>query len=507
VEQGRLDEAVASLQQAQRLQPGDAETYHNLGIALNAQGKLDEAVASLQQALRLKPDFVEAHNNLGNALQAQGRLDEAVSCYRQALRLKADCAEAHSNLLLSLHYRADVTLRELAEAHADYERQFAAPLRSTWKPHGNVRNPERQLRLGFVSPDLRRHPVAYFLIRFLENLDRGQCEAICYSNRPAKDDVTTRIQAAAATFRDVFAWSDEHLVEQIRSDQIDILFDLAGHTAKNRLRVFARKPAPIQVTWLGYVGTTGLRAMDYILADRHVIPAGAEAYYCERVLRLPDGYVCYDPPSFAPGVLPLPALERQYVTFASFNNPAKIAPQVVAVWATILRRLPQARLVLKYKALHEASVAVRFREMFAGHGIDPGRVALAGWSGHQEFLEQYNGVDIALDPFPHNGGMTTCEALWMGVPVITCPGTTFAGRQSLTHLSNIGLTETIAHNLDEYADLAVALAGDLARLAAIRAGLRSQVAVSPLCDGQRFAGNLMKLLRGAWREWVAGGQK
>ena len=505
--QGELAEAVVSFQQALRLQPDNAEAHNNLGATFKQQGHLAEAEASFQTALRLRPDYSEAYSNLGSALVAQGKVTEGLACYERALRLKPDSAEAHGNRLLALQYRDGVTPSELAEAHAEFGRRLAAPLRATWKPHSNAPDPERRLRLGFVSPDLRRHPVGYFLIRLLENLDRGRGEAICYySNRPT-DELTTRIRAAATTWRQVFGWSDQRLAEQIRADQIDILFDLAGQTAQNGLLVFARKPAPVQVTWAGYAGTTGLEAMDYILADRYEIPPQAEGYYREKVLRMPDGYVCYDPPSYAPPVSPLPVLERGYVTFGSFNNPAKIGPQVVAVWAKILQRLPLARLVLKYQGMDDAAVARRLRELFAGHGIEPGRVELLGWSPHPELLAHYHRIDAALDPFPYNGGLSTCEALWMGVPVLTCPGETFASRHSLTHLSTVGLTETISGTLDEYVELAVSLAGDLPRLAEIRGRLRPQVDASPLCDGKGFADNLMQLLRGVWRDWVAQGRR
>jgi predicted O-linked N-acetylglucosamine transferase (SPINDLY family) len=291
------------------------------------------------------------------------------------------------------------------------------------------------------------------------------------------------------------------LAKTIRADRIDMLFDLAGHTARNRLLVFARKPAPIQVTWAGYVGTTGLSAMDYILADRYEIPPEGEPYYREQVLRLPDGYLCYDPPAYAPSVSPLPALSLGFVTFGSFNNPAKISRQVIRAWSQILQRVPQSRLILKYNGMDDVANVNRLASEFSNHGVDPVRIECLGWSPHEGLLAAYSHIDIALDPFPYNGGLTTCEALWMGVPVITCPGQTFPSRHSLSHLSVVGLTETIARDREEYVGLAVALATDLTRLAALRAGLRDRVAASPLCDGQRFARGLMHVLRETWRQW------
>jgi predicted O-linked N-acetylglucosamine transferase (SPINDLY family) len=501
--QAKFEEAAASLQQALRLKPDYAEAHNNLGTVLQELGKFEQATASLQQALRLKPDFAEAHNNLGNVFCEQGDLEEAVARWHEVLRLKPDCAPAHSNLLDTLHYRAGVTLAELAQAHADFERRHAAPLRTTWQPHRNDPDPDRPLRLGFLSPDLGRHPVGYFLIRAVEHLDPSHYAVLCYSNRVNPDELTARFRTAAAAWHDVAGWSDAQLAEHLRADRIDVLFDLAGHTAKNHLLIFARKPAPIQISWIGYEGTTGLAAMDYLLADRHLIPPEAEVHYHERVLRLPDGYVCYEPPGFAPPVSALPAQATGQVTFGSFNNRAKLTPQVIAVWAQLLERVPGSRLVLKYRGLDDPTLRRRMRQLFAGYRIDPARVEYRGWSAHAQALAQYGDIDVALDPFPFNGGVTTCEALWMGVPVVTCPGETFASRHSLSYLSTLGLTETIAGDLEEYVERAVTLAGDLDRLAALRARLRGRMATSPLCDGKRFAANLQALLRDVWRQWAA----
>jgi predicted O-linked N-acetylglucosamine transferase (SPINDLY family) len=504
--QGNVDEAVACFGRALALRPDFFEAVSNQGFALQYLGKLDEAVACYRRALEGNPELVGALSNLGTALAYQGKLDEAVECYRRALQLKPDYPETHSNLLFTLQYRAGTTLAELAAAHAEYDRLHAGPLRAAWRPHENVRDPQRPLRLGFVSPDFGRNPVGYFLIRALENLDPSQWQTVCYCYRVNNDELTARFQAAATLWRDVRGLSQERLAERIRADRIDILFDLAGHAGRNRLLAFARKPSPIQVTWAGYVGTTGLTAMDYILADRYEIPPRFDGYYCEKVLRMPDGYVCYDPPGYAPPVSPLPALKRGYATFGCFNNPAKIGGRVVEVWAEVLRRLPQSRLVLKYKGINDPSIAGPLASQFAARGIDPGRLEFLGRSPHAELLQQYQSVDVALDPFPYNGGLTTCEALWMGVPVITLPGETFASRHSLSHLSNVGLTETIAGTLEEYVELAVSWAADLPRLAALRSALRERMAASPLCNGRRFAANLAAVLRDRWQRWIAEGQ-
>lgn len=499
--QGKIDEAVMAYQQSVRLLPDYAEAYTNLAIALWSQGKLAEAATQCQKAIALKPNHVEAYSHMAVILKHQGRLEDAVACYREALRLRPYNIQAHSNLLFALHNCAGITAAALASVHEEFERLYTAPLRASWQPHANRRDPARKLRLGFVSADLASHPVGYFLIRLVDNSDPREAEIICYSNRAQLDDMSRRFQQGVFAWRDILPYNDAQLAELIRADEIDILFDLSGHTAGHRLLTFARKPAPIQISWAGYVGTTGLAAMDYVLADRFQAPPGAEQHYREQILRLPDDYICYDPPDYAPPVGPLPALSSGYVTFGSFNNQAKLTPQMIRLWADILRRVPHSRLLMKYRGMNDPTVAGRLSELFASAGIDGGRLEFLGSSPHADLLAAYNRVDIGLDPFPYSGGLTTCEALWMGVPVVTCPGETFASRHALSHLSNAGLTETIARDFNEYAAIATALANDLPRLTAIRARLRDQMAASPLCDGPRFARNLMQALRDVWRAY------
>jgi predicted O-linked N-acetylglucosamine transferase (SPINDLY family) len=493
--QGELEDAIACYRRALEPRPDYAEALGNLGNALRGRGELEAAIVCHRRALELRPDSADAYGNLGNAFRDSGCLDEALACYRRALELKPDHAPVHSNWLDTLHYAPGVTPAALLQAHAGYDRRHAAPLSGAVgrpEPAGDLRG---RIRLGFVSPDLGRHPVGSFLVRVLENLDPEQCETICYSDRIVQDGLTHRLRAAATGWRDTIGLNHQRLAEQIRADRIDVLFDLAGHTARNRLLAFARKPAPIQVTWIGYEGTTGLHAMDYLLADHRMVPPGTEQHYRERVLRMPDGYLCYDPPEAAPPVGPPPCLTEGFATFGSFHNPAKITPDVVAVWARILRAAPGTRLVMKYRGLGDRSVHERFLDLFAAHGVAPQRLELLPWSSYLDYLATYHRVDVALDPFPFSGSAITCESLWMGVPAVTCPGETFASRHSLGHVSSVGLTETIARDLDDYVERAVALAGDPARLAALRSGLRERMAASPLCDGERFASHLTALLR------------
>jgi predicted O-linked N-acetylglucosamine transferase (SPINDLY family) len=497
---GRLDEAVDCYRHALRHRPDLPEAHANLGGALRDLGRLTEAEEALRRALALRPDYAEAHKNLGHIFQDQGRLDEAEASFHRALELRPGMP----GLLMLLHYRAGVTPKELAAAHADFDHRYTAPLRTTWRPHNNDRSPDRPLRLGFVSPDFRSHPVGFLLVRVVEALARRPTAILCYSNHvPTPDDLTARFQAAASAWREIRAMSDDALAEQIRGDRVDVLIDLAGHTAANRLLVFARKPAPVQATWLGYVGTTGLEAMDYLIADRYEVPEGAEVHYRERVLRLPGGYASFDPPADAPKPGPPPALASGRVTFGCFNNPAKLSPPTVVAFAAVLRQVPGARLVLKYRGFDDPTLAARLRAQFAAAGVEPERVELHGGAARAEFVAAYREIDIALDSFPFAGGVTTCEALWMGVPVVTLPGATFASRHGLSHLSSVGLADELAaRDVDDYVARAVGLAQDLGRLATLRSGLRERLGRSPLCDGDRVADELLQALRGAWRTWA-----
>jgi predicted O-linked N-acetylglucosamine transferase (SPINDLY family) len=491
--QGRLGQAEAIYRRILRQRPNEPNALHLLGLVEKQRGNCGAAMRLIERAIRARPDAAEFHANLGATHLLVGNLDEAVASFERAVELNPDFAAARSNLLLAMQYRPGVTLAALDAAHRAWDERHAAGLEDA--PVHRERDPERPLRLGFVSPDFYVHPVGIFIVRFLEALDRDAFETVCYANRPYEDDLTRRIRAAAGAWHMVMPLSDEALAEKIRADRIDVLFDLAGHTARHRLLTFAQRPAPVQMTWMGYVGTTGLTAMDYLVADRFHVPETLESGYRERILRLPDGYVVFDPPAEAPEVGPLPARAKDHVTFGCFNNPSKINDAVVEAWARILDQVPAARLILKYQGLGDAATRERLVGAFRGAGVDVDRLELLGKTPRADLLEQYNRVDVALDPFPYSGGLTTCEALWMGVPVVTRPGETFNSRHSLSHLSNVGLTETIADDADDYVRIAVALAGDLDRLAAIRADLRDRVAASPLCDGPRFARAMATALR------------
>jgi predicted O-linked N-acetylglucosamine transferase (SPINDLY family) len=505
--QGETDQAVTHFERALALDPDYAEAHYNLGSVLVLQGKTDRAVAHFERALALKPGHAEAHYNLGNALALQGETDQAVTHYERALSLKPDDTVAHNGLLFILNYLSAKNPETVCAAHLDFARRWEAPLARFIQPHSNDRSPERRLRIGYVSGDFRQHSVGYFIEPVLAQHDHDRFEIFCYSNDLKEDAVTARLQSYADRWRRLAGLSDEAVAQQIRADQIDILIDLSGHTRGNRLLVFARQPAPVQVTWLGYPTTTGLSAMDYRLTDGFADPAGmTEHLHSEKLVRLPECFSCYRPPSGAPEVSGLPARAKGYVTFGSFNNLAKINREVMVVWAKILQAVPGSRLTLKNTGLGGGSVQQRVWETFRGLGVAPERLELLGNDpSPRVHLERYGSIDIGLDPFPYNGATTTCEALWMGVPVVALAGKAHAGRVGVSQLSNLGLTELVGNSTEEYVAIAARLARDLERLSALRTELRSRLAASPLTDAPRFTRNLEQAYRGMWQEWCVGG--
>ena len=502
---GRLAEAVAHYEQALRLRPGYAETHSNLGNALMHLGRLAEAEACFGRALALKPDFASAHNNLGGALQNQGRMDEASACFERAITLKPDYEEAHRSLIYGMLYRPGTGLAAVLAEARRWSAVHADHFKAEWRPAVPAAVATgRPPRLGFVSGDFREHVVGRLVVPALEALARAGHDFICYANHPLEDALTVRIKAAATAWRPIHGLGDEAAAAQIRADGIEILFDLSGYTADSRLLLFARKPAPLQVTWLGYPGTTGMAAMDYLLADPVQVPPEFDRYYQESIIRLPGSYILYRPIEDAPEVALLPAASRGAITFGSFNGVQKLAPPVIETWSRILGRLPASRLVLKAPGFTDEAVRQRYRAAFAGHGIGEERLAFIGRTRPAEHMEAMSGVDIALDSFPYTGGATTVDTLWMGVPVIALIGDTLCHRHSAGYLSVTGLADLIASDTDAYVELAVQLAGDLPHLAKLRAGLRARMAASPLCDEAGFVRAFTAACAEIWARSLAG---
>jgi len=506
-DQGKLEEAEAGYRRTIECAPDHYAAHFNLALALQGQARSAEASVSCRRALEIRPDYPVAYNKLAEILKFQGRAGEATSYYRRAVELAPNAPGFHSNLLLCLQYDPAMTPGALLTEHQAYGAKlasFAAAL-PTAVAHANRRDPDKRINIGYVSADLHQHPVGFLMMPVLAAHDRQGFAVHCYYGNRDVDGVTAFLKDRADVWRSTVDVGDDDLAAMIRADGIDILVDMAGHTLNNRLPVFARKPAPVQATWAGYFGTTGLAAIDYLITDRHLSPPGSERYAVEKLARLPDGYLCWAMPSHAPAVGPLTATTPGAVTFGCFNNLAKINPLVIALWSRLLRDLPASRLVLKTRELADASVRERLLGLFAIEGIPATRITLEGPSVHPEYLRRYNDIDIALDPFPYSGGLITIDALWMGVPVVTMPGERFASRHSLTYLRVAGLDELVADGPENYLRIAKELAKDLPRLAALRAGLRERVSASPLRRSRKFTRGLEAAFRAMWRDWCEQG--
>ena len=504
---GQADTALAAFAEAIQAAPANAESHCNLGYALDTLGRLGEAAAAYSVAVTFQPDFPLAWSNFGNTLKAQGHLDRAFAAYRSALTHRPDFPMAHSNLLMAQHYAPEFTNADFLAAARDWARQCNGA-NPTAAPAVRDDDGARPIRVGYVSSDFNSHPVGYFLESVLRAHDRSKVTAIGYANNGRIDHVTERLRAAADKWRPIVGMSDEAVDNLIRQDVIDILVDLSGHTGNNRLPLFARRPAPVQVSWLGYFGTTGLPAMDWIIADRHVVPPEEERFFTEKVWRLPGSYLCFTPPAEEVAVGPLPMLGGGPVTLGAFHNRAKISPVTVALWSRLLNTLPQARLLLKSKEFDDFAVRQAMRDQFAAHGIASNRLRMEGRSPRAEYFESYNRIDIALSPTPFGGGTTTAESLWMGVPVVTLRGDRWAGRIGVSFLETLGLADRlVADGPEDYIAKTAALIGDPSALAELRAGLRETMRRSPLCDAPAFARSLEDAYRSMWEGWRAeGGQ-
>jgi predicted O-linked N-acetylglucosamine transferase (SPINDLY family) len=503
---GQMDEAIACYRKALQLNPNFVEAYNNLGVDFKERGELREALTYFQRVLELSPQFVEAYNNIGSILGDQGKIEDAERYYRHALQMKPDFSVCYSNLLLSMNYSPRHDNRTLYLEHLNFAKQFADPLSFSIPPHTNERIPLRRLRIGYVSPDFRRHSVNYFIEPVLAAHDREQFEVFCYSDVISPDEVTKHVQTYPLQWRDIVGMSDEQVSGLVRSDKIDILVDLAGHTGNNRMLLFARKPAPVQVSWLGYPNTTGLAAVDYRIVDNYTDPPGmTDQFYTEKLSRMPECFLCYQPEQDSPEIGPLPSQQKGFITFGSFNIISKITPEAVALWSRILKTVPNSTLLLKARSLFDKGTREYLGGLFMHQGIPEDRLTfMFHTESYQQHLGLYNEIDIGLDTFPYNGTTTTCEALWMGVPVVTLAGDRHASRVGASLLSAIGLSELIAKTDEEYLETAVALAHDIDRLQSLRERLRDRMKQSPLINAERFTVNLENCLREMWQQYCAG---
>ena len=493
--------AEGHYRQALAIQPQSLEAHLGLASVLDDTGRSEEAITVLESTLALQPDSVAAHNNLANVLRVVGRHAEAIAHYEHVLRLDSSQVIAFSNLLNAMNFVPDHSPQEVFARHRDFDLLYAEPLRSDIQPHDNDRDPERQLRIGYVSAGFWNYPVGRFIEPVFTHAN-GQCvETFCYYTHVVNDEVTTRLRSLANHWRDCPHLSDEALAEQIRKDDIDVLVDLIGHIDGSRLLVFARKPAPIQVTWLAYMNTTGLTAMDYRITDRFADPEGeADKLHSEKLYRLPASQWCYAPPTDTPPVAQLPALRNGYITYGSFNAFTKVSCPALELWARILAAQPDSRLLVM--CVSQGKTQAELAAFFQARGIAQDRILTKPFTTLDQYFAAYNLVDMALDTLPYSGGTTTCDGFWMGVPVVTLPGATSASRSSASLLTNVGLGRFVAFDADDYIAIAVAAGRHLPELSLLRQNLRVQMAASPLMDGKRLAQDLEAGFRTMWRDYL-----
>ncbi|MFM7136608.1 MAG: tetratricopeptide repeat protein [Planctomycetota bacterium] len=502
---GRTEESAAAYRRAIALQPTNVEAINSLGAHLLELGRPGEAADWFCKVLALHPTHAHAASNLASALKNQGLLEEAIPWYRKTMEMRPDLAAVHSNMLMSLNYDGDYDNPTLFAEHLAWARQHAAsPVndhpRSRLNAQGSALS--RRLRVGYVSADFRHHSVASFIHPLLAAHDHAAFEIVCYFDWRNPDSMTHLIQKHADRWRGIAGQSDEQVARHILADEVDILVDLAGHTANNRLGLFARKPAPLQVSYLGYQNTTGLRTIDYRLTDEWLDPPGAtDAFHTEKLLRLPGFFACYQPEENCPEVGPLPALGRSAITFGSFNKLEKISPKTLRLWAGVIAAVPNSRLLLMAPGAEEPLVQQRLHSAFRSRGVAPDRLELLGQRPFMEYMATHNHVDVLLDTFPFSGHTTTCHGLWMGVPIITLVGDRYASRMGLSVLTALGLDDLAAPTEEQFIARATALANDLPRLSALRAGLRQRMRQSPVMDAPALARNIEAAYRRIWEAW------
>jgi predicted O-linked N-acetylglucosamine transferase (SPINDLY family) len=497
-ELGRFAEAETAYKQVARLQPANSRPLNNLGVLYIVLNRSEQAEAVLRQALALKPNDASLLGNLGNALRAGGDLVGMLAAFRAAVAANPMDAEMHSNLAYSLTF-AEITPEPVLQEAVRWNQTHAAPIFAQTMPLGPRQRRER-LRIGYVAPDFRKHCQSLFTIPLLSNHDHEAFEIVCYSSTERTDEVTERIAGYADVFREVRMLSDAELAQLIRDDEVDILVDLTMHMAGSRLLTFARKPAPVQVSWLAYPGTTGVSAIDYRLSDPRLDPPGSDRFYTEKTVRLPDAFWCYDSLTSEPAVNELPALSNGFITFGCLNNPCKLTDLTLAIWASVLRRLPASRLMIMLpQGRHREERLQRLEAL----GVAKERIECVSFRPRAQYLASYQQIDLGLDTFPYNGHTTSLDSFWMGVPVVTRVGHTCVGRGGWSQLFQLNLTELAGETDEQFVEIAVALASDLPRLAQLRRDLRGRLQNSPLMDGPRFARNVEAAYRRMWSEFSA----
>ncbi len=497
----RYDESLASYESAIFIKSDHAQAYFMRGVLLQELKRFSEAVISFKRSLEIKPDYAEAYNFLGYTLIELKNIDEGLESYQRAIKVKPDYFVAHSNLLFSLSYVEKIPLSSRLKEARNFGANASRAARfkyQSWTTDHSM----SPLRIGFVSGDFWSHPVGYFLKNVVASFDHSKLDCYAYTNNSYEDAITVALKKNFSSYKSLVGMSDFDAAKCIHADGVQVLVDLSGHTALNRLPVFAYKPAPIQISWLGYWATTGVQEMDYILGDPNVTPMDEEQDFSERIKRLPECYFCFSPPEHDIDVADLPALRNGYVTFGCFNNFSKVNDGVISLWARILSSIPQSRLYFKASQLDNPRIVQNAIDLFAACGISANRLAFEGKTDRIDYLQSYHKVDITLDPFPYPGGATSVESLWMGVPVLTKKGNWFIAHNGETIARNSGQSEWIAHDDADYLQKAIDFSSDLHTLATLRAGLRRQILGSTLFDAERFARNFEQAIADIWRDYL-----
>jgi len=497
--QQRFIEAVAAFEQSLELDPNNISALSNFSVTLNTLGQLTRAETYLKKAIALSPQFINAHINLCVNYLAQGRIKDAEQTCIRALEIQPDNLDAQSNLLFTMNYSTDYSVEDCLKKAQQYGTYVSSVVDTPFATWRHEANPKR-LRVGLVSGDLRQHVVAYFLENFVKNIDASNIELIAYSTSSQEDAVTADLKSHFSGWKSLVGLSDYAAAELIHNDGLHVLLDLSGHSSGTRLPIFAWKPAPLQVSWLGYFATTGLQAMDYFVADEVGVPASNQSQFVEKVKYIPDTRLCFTAPDVDIAVADLPALKSQYITFGSFQNMAKVTDEVLDLWAEVMLTVPNSRLRWQYKSFSDVAVANNLKARLEKRGIHTNRVDLLGAVTREAYLAAHHEVDVILDTFPFNGGTTTCEALWMGVPTLSIAGDRLIARQGASLLSAAGLAEWVAESKAAFLNKAQSYCSDLNSLAQLRTQLRAQVLSSPLFDGQRFTRNMEKALWDMWSE-------
>lgn len=503
LELGGAQKALEYAQKAWQSDPQNTRVLDVLANCLSALYRYDEAIETYELLIKRDPGNFAHWNGAGNMRRELGLLDKAYYCYQKASELASHSAIPYSNHLTALHYDPRASRAEIAAFARSWEQRFA--------PEANELSPQpvhvdksyrRHLNIGLLSDGLRNHPVGKMIIRCLENLTPNQISLAAYTSSEINDSLTRRIKPLMQKWRSIRHLSDDALIQQIRDDEIDILIDLSGHNAGSRMRAIAMQPAPLLVKWVGgLINTTGVQAIDYLISDHVETPEGEDEYYTEKLIRLPDDYIVFDPPAKLPALSELPAKRNGYITLACFNNPTKLNDVTLKQWASIMHELPDSRLMLKGRPYTSESFCERLYATLETAGIARERLIIEGPGSNYEMLDAYNRADIALDPWPYSGGLTTCESFIMGVPVVTLPGPTFAGRHSATHLVNAGMPELVVNSWEDYRARVIELASDLESLGTIRQHLRDVLLQSPVCDGPRFAKHFTDAMRAIWQRY------